>query len=99
MQKAGMVLVMGLGVLAALLLGGAGMLGYSGFGMDSGMMSGVAAMIAPTYLVIIIGLGLLLVVWLSHPRTQPATAKISSTSALENFKNALCQGRDNKRAI
>lgn len=75
MQKVGIVLGVVLGVLAALLLGGAGMLGYGGFGMDSGMMSRIGATIAPIYLALIIGAGVLLVVWLARtPRHAAATA-------------------------
>jgi uncharacterized membrane protein len=96
MQKIGIVLMMVLGVLVALLLGGAAMVGFSGFGMDSGMMSGIVAMIAPMYLIITIGLGLLLVFWLSRPRTRPVAAKVSPTSALDISKTRYAKGEITK---
>jgi len=65
MHKLGIVLVIVLGVLAALLLGGAEMLGYSGFGMNSGMMTGIGATIAPIYLVLIGGAAVVLFFLLS----------------------------------
>ena len=98
MQKTGMlILVFALGVLAALLLGGAGMLGYSSFGMDSGMMTGFGAMIAPAYLLLVIGLGLLAVLWLSRSRTQSAAAASSSTSALDISKMRYAKGEITKK--
>ncbi len=96
MPNVGMVLVIVLGVLAAMFLGGAEMLGFGGFGMDSGMMSGIGAMITPTYLVVIIGLGLLLALWLSRPRTLPATAKSNSTSAVHISKTRYAKGEITK---
>ncbi len=93
MQKVGIVLVIVLGVLVALLVGGAGMMGYSGFGMDSGMMSGIGASIAPIYLTLIIGAGALIVVWLARtPRHAVATA----SSALDISKARYAKGEINK---
>ncbi len=95
MPNAKIVLAIALGVLAALLLGGAAMLGFGGFGMDSAMMSGIGAMITPAYLVVIIGLGLLLALWLSRPRTLPV-AKRSSMSALHISKTRFAKGEITK---
>lgn len=81
MKKVALVLTVLLGVVAALLLGGSEMLGYNGFGMGSGMMTGIGAMIAPTFLYVIIALGVLFILWLSHPRTRPVPATVASTSA------------------
>lgn len=84
-----------LDVLAALLLGAAGMLGFGGFGMDSGMMR-IGAMITPTYPIVIIGLGLLLTLWLSRQRTMPIAAKGSSTVALDISKTRYAKGESTK---
>lgn len=96
MRIVGIVLVVVLGVVAALFVGGAGMLGFGGFGLDSGMMSGIGAMVTPTYLVVIIGLGLLLALWLSRPRNLPVAAKSSSTSALHISKTRYAKGEITK---
>ncbi len=96
MPNVKIVLAIVLGVIAALLLGGAGMLGFGGFGMDSGTMSGIGSMIMPTYLVVIIGFGLLLALWLSRPRTQPVAAKRSSTSAVHISKTRYAKGEITK---
>jgi uncharacterized membrane protein len=97
MQKVVMVLVVVLGVLAALLLGGAGMMGYS-FGMDSGMMRGIGATFSPVFLYVVIGLGCLLVFWLARPRTRTHVAAVasSSTSALEVSKMRYAKGEITK---
>lgn len=95
MRIVGIVLVVVLGVFAALFVGGAGMLGFGGFGMDSGMISRISAMLTPTYLVVIIGLASLLAMWLSRPRTLPM-AKHSSTSALHISKTRYAKGEITK---
>ena len=78
MHKVGMVAVIVLGVLAALLLGVAGMMGYSGFGMDSGMLSGIGATIAPIYLALIIGAGVVIALLLIARKPRHAAATASS---------------------
>jgi hypothetical protein len=63
-----------------------------GFGNDER----IGAMVTPTYLVVIIGLGLLLALWLSRPRTLPVAAKSSSTSALHISKTRYAKGEITK---
>lgn len=98
MKKVVLVLVVLLGVLAALLLGGAEMLGYSGFGMGSGMMTGIGGMVAPIFLFGIIAFGVLLVFSLSHPRTRTieANSNSSSASALDVSKMRYARGEITK---
>jgi len=98
MQKVVIVLMVLLGVLAAMLLGGAGMLGFGGFGMDSGMMTGIGAMIAPWFLYVVIGLGLFIVFWLSRPQTHThaGAAGSNSASALDVSKMRYARGEITK---
>src|SRR5512143_1966539 len=95
MQKVGIVFVIVLGVLAALLLGGAGMMGFSGFGMDSGMMGGIGAGIAPFYLALIIGAGLVTILWLLA-RTPKHAMAVTGGSALDISKERYAKGEINK---
>ena len=95
MQKVGIGLVIVLGVLAALWLGGAGMLGYSGFGVDSGMMSGIGAGIAPLYLALIIGAGVVIVLLLMA-RTSKHAVAVTGGSALDISKARYAKGELNK---
>jgi len=97
MQKVVLVLMVVLGVVAALLLGGAGMMGY-GFGMDSTMMQGIGAAFSPVFLYVVIGLGCLLVFWLSRPRAHAhvTAAASNSTSALEVSKMRYARGEITK---
>ncbi len=98
MRKLGIVLTIVLGVLAALLLGGAGMMGYSGFGMDSGMMTGIGAGIAPIYLVLIAAAaGVFFFLLTRTPRHAAATASATSTnSALDISKARYAKGEITK---
>lgn len=95
MQKLGLVLVIVLGVLAALLLGGAEMLGYTGFGMDSGMMRGYGATIAPIYLTLIIVAGVVILLLLLVRRPRHAVA-VTGSSALEISKARYAKGEITK---
>jgi uncharacterized membrane protein len=95
MRKLGIVLVIALGVLAALWLGGAGILGYSGFGMDSGIISGIGATIAPVYLALIIGAGAVLVLLLMV-RSPRHAAVVASSSALEISRARYAKGEITK---
>ena len=95
MYKLGIVLVIVLGVLAALWLGGAGMMGYSSFGMDSGMMSGVVTSIAPTYLALIIGASVVIIL-LMLARTPRHAAVATSSSALDISKARYAKGEITK---
>ncbi len=91
MQKVGIVLLIILGVL--LLLGGAGLLGFGGFGMDSGMMSGIGTTISPLYLALIISAGVLIVVLLAR---APGHAGATASSALDISKMRYAKGEINK---
>jgi uncharacterized membrane protein len=95
MQKVGIVLVIVLGVLAALWLGGAGMMGYRGFGMESGMMSGIGAGIAPIYLALIIGASLVIILWLLA-RTPKHAVAATGGSALDISRARYAKGEINK---
>ena len=95
MRKLGIVLVIVLGVLAALWLSGAGMMGYTGFGMGPGMMSGIGATIAPTYLALIIGAGVVIVL-LVLARTPRHAAAATGSSALEISKTRYAKGEITK---
>jgi len=88
MQKVGIVLIIILGVL--LLLGGIGLLGFSGFGMDSEMMGGIDTTIAPTYLALIIGAGVLIVVLLARGPRQ---------AALDIARRRFAKGQINKKQL
>ena len=94
MHKLGIVLVIVLGVLAALWLSGAGMMGYTGFGMGPGMMSGISTIISPTLLALIIGAGMLLVILLT--RTPRHAAVATGSSALEISKTRYAKGEITK---
>ena len=103
MHKLGRVLVIILGGLAALWLSGAGMLGYTGFGMGPGMMSGIGTNIAPIYLALIIGAGLVcvLLVLARTPKHAMATtgrhaAATMDGSALEIAKARYAKGEITK---
>ena len=103
MHKLGIVLVIVLGVLAALWLSGAGMMGYTGFGMGPGMMSGIGTNIAPIYLALIIGAGLVcvLLVLARTPKHAMATtgrhaAVATDGSALEIAKARYAKGEITK---
>ena len=86
MHKLGRVLVIILGGLAALWLGGAGMIGFVGFGMGPGMMNGIVATIAPTFLaLIIIGAGVVSILLLVAHKPKHAVA-VPSSSALDISK-------------
>jgi hypothetical protein len=88
MQKVGIVLIIILGVL--LLLGGIGLLGFSGFGMDSEMMGGIGAMISLPYLALLISAGVLIVVLLARgPRR----------AALDIAKRRFAKGQINKKQL
>jgi putative membrane protein len=94
MHKLGIVLMIILGVLAALLLGGAGMLGYSGFGMNSAMMTGIGGTIAPIYLVLIAGAAVVLFFLLTRsPKHAVAT---TGGSALDISKARYAKGEITK---
>jgi len=88
MYKVGIVLIIVLGVL--LLLGGIGLLGFSGFGMDSEMMGGLGAIISLPYLVLLIGAGALIVVLL---------AQGSRHAALDLAKRRFAKGEINKKQL
>lgn len=88
MQKVGIVLIIILGVL--LLLGGIGLLGFSGFGMDSAMLGGMGAMISLPYLVLLISAGGLIVVLLAHgPRR----------AALDIARTRFAKGEINRKQL
>jgi uncharacterized membrane protein len=95
MHKLGIVIVIVLGALAALWLGGAGMMGYSGFGMDSGMMSGVVTPIAPLYLTLIISAGVVIILWMLA-RTPRHAAVATNSSALEISRARYAKGEITK---
>ena len=95
MHKLGIGLVIVLGVLAALWLGGAGMIGFVGFGMGPGMMSGIGTTIAPIYLALIIGAGLVIVL-LVLVRTPKHAAAATDNSALEISKARYAKGEITK---
>lgn len=94
MRKLGIILVIVLGGLGALWLSGAEMLGYAGFGMGPGMMSGIGTTIAPTYLALIIGAGVVMVL-LVLART-PKHAAAATGSALEIAKTRYAKGEITK---
>ena len=96
MKKFGLVLVIVLGVMAALWLGGAEMMGYSGFGMNSGMMNGIGMTIAPIYLALIIGASVVLVLLLMARKPKHATVAIGNSSALEISKARYAKGEITK---
>lgn len=96
MHKLGIVLVIILGVVAALWLGGAGMMGYGGFGMDSGMMSGYVTTIAPTYLALIIGAGVVIILLVLARKPKHAVA-VTNSSALEISKARYAKGEITKK--
>lgn len=95
MHKVGVVLVIVLGALATLWLGGAAMMGYSGFGMDAGMMSGITASIAPLYLTLIIGAGVVIILLLLA-RTPRHAMAVMSGSALDLAKARYAKGEITK---
>jgi uncharacterized membrane protein len=95
MRKLGIVLVIVLGVVAALWLGGAGIIGYSGFGMDSGMMSGIGTTIAPIYLMLIMGAGAVIVLLLMVRSPRHATV-VANNSALEISRARYAKGEITK---
>jgi uncharacterized membrane protein len=86
MQKVGIVLIIIFGVL--LLLGGIGLLGVGGFGMDSEMMGGSGAIISPPYLALLISAGVLIVVLLAHG---------PSHAALDIAKTRFAKGKINQK--
>ena len=88
MQKVGIVLIIIFGVL--LFLGGIGLLGFSGFGMDSEMMGGNGAMISLPYLALLISAGVLIVVLLAHGPGQ---------AALDIAKTRFAKGEINKKQL
>jgi uncharacterized membrane protein len=98
MRRLGIVFVMILGVLAALWLGGAGMLGYSNIGMDSEVMSRFVATIPAIYLEIVIGVCVVLFVLLTRsPQHATVTADLrSSNSALEISRARYAKGEITK---
>jgi len=94
MHKLGIVISIALGVVAALLLGGAEMLGYSGIGMGSATLTGIGATIAPVYLVLIAGAAVVLFFLLTRsPRHAVAT---TGGSALDISKARYAKGEINK---
>jgi len=95
MQRLGIVVVIVLGVLAALLLGGAGMLGYSGFGMDSGMLNGIGTRVAPVYLWLIVGAGTVMALALMM-RTPKHAVATTTGSALDISRARYARGEINK---
>jgi len=96
MHKLGIVLVIILGVFAALWLSGAGgMMGFVGFGMGAEMMSGIGTNIAPIYLALIIGAGMVIVLLLMARTPKHATAATGS-SALEISKTRYAKGEITK---
>ena len=96
MHKLGIVLMVVLGALAALLLGGAGMLGYSGFGMNSGMMIGIGGRIAPIYLALIAGAAVVLFFLLTRSPKHAAALATSTSSALDISKARYAKGEITK---
>lgn len=95
MKKLGMVFIIALGVLGALLLGGAEMLGYRGFGMNSGMLDGIGATIAPVYLWLVVVAGIALVLLLMA-RTRKHAIVTTSGSALDISRARYARGEINK---
>ena len=94
MHKLGIVVAIILGVIAAMLLGGAEILGYSGIGMGSGMMTGIGVTIAPVYLVLIAGAAVVFFFLLTRtPRHAVATA---GGSALDISKARYAKGEITK---
>jgi uncharacterized membrane protein len=95
MKTLGIVLVIALGIVAALWLGGAGMLGYTGFGIDSVTMREIVAPIAPAYLALIIGAGMA-IIFLLLVRKPKHAAVLTGSSALDISKARYAKGEINK---
>ena len=104
----GIVLVV---VLALLLLGGAGMMGLGGFGMlggygGYGMMGGygpqgfgfnpIGAIISLVFWALIIGGGVLLVVWLARNAGRTALSASAGDAPLEILKVRYAKGEITK---
>lgn len=104
----GIVLVV---VLALLLLGGAGMMGLGGFGMMGGyggygMMGGygpqgfgfnpIGAIISLVFWALIIGGGVLLVVWLARNAGRTALSASAGDAPLEILKARYAKGEITK---
>jgi uncharacterized membrane protein len=95
MRKLGLVLMVVLGILAALWLGGAGIMGYSSFGIDSEMMRGIGATVAPIYLMLIIGAGTVIVLLVMVRSPKHATV-VTNRSALEISRARYAKGEITK---
>jgi putative membrane protein len=83
------------------LLGGAGMMGFGGFGMGPGMMGGYgfnlfSAILLLVFWVLIIGGGVLLVIWLARNAEHTTFGTSSSDAPLDILKVRYAKGEITK---